>query len=88
MDAVFENCAQYARIGVAADFVFNPRTHTAWEWDTNTKNLERLDCLKLENGAVVEMAALWSEMERDGAETTAWPGRPVTSAKIGPLSWT
>ncbi len=64
MDALFEKCAQYARIGVRQIFVFNPRTHIAWEWDTNTENLERVGHLNLENGAVVDLAALWDEMER------------------------
>ncbi len=64
MDALFEKCAQYARIGVCQIFVFNPRTHTAWQWDTATRNLERMDQLKLGNGSVIDLTLLWSELER------------------------
>jgi Uma2 family endonuclease len=64
MDALFEKCAHYARIGIRQILVFNPRTHTAWEWNTATENLERIDRLKLENGEVVDLAGLWNELER------------------------
>jgi Uma2 family endonuclease len=64
MDALFEKCAHYARIGIRQIYVFNPRTHTGWEWDRTTRNLERVDRLTLGNGNVIELTAVWNEMER------------------------
>jgi Uma2 family endonuclease len=64
MDALFERCAQYARIGIGQIFVFNPRTYTAWAWDKTKRNLERVDSLKLGNGEAIELSALWNEMDR------------------------
>lgn len=64
MDALFDKCAQYARIGIRQIFVFNPRTHNAWEWNTEKENLERIDRLNLGNGEIVDLAAIWNEMER------------------------
>lgn len=63
MTRVFEKCRHYARIGIPQIFVFDPESKTAWEWSRQTGNLERVQTLHLKNGASLDVAEVWAELD-------------------------
>ena len=64
MTTVYEKCRNYTRIGIRQIFVFDPQARTAWEWSREAENLERVEELRLGNGARVAVAEIWAELER------------------------
>jgi Uma2 family endonuclease len=64
MSRVFEKCRQYARIGIVKIFVLDPESKSAWEWDRETDNLERILSINLPNGENIAVAEIWSELDR------------------------
>jgi Uma2 family endonuclease len=64
MTRVFEKCRNYARIGIAQIFVFDPEARMAWEWSRQTENLERIETLRLGNGASAPVEEIWAELEK------------------------
>lgn len=62
MARVFEKCRQYERIGIAKVFVFDPEAETAWEWSRELRNLERIEELRLPNGAQIRVQTVWEEL--------------------------
>jgi Uma2 family endonuclease len=64
MTRVYEKCRNYARIGIAQIFVFDPESRTAWEWSRETENLERVETLRLGNGSTIAVGEIWAELGR------------------------
>lgn len=62
MTKVFEKCRNYARIGIPQIFIFDP-ARTAWEWNQENDNLERIHVLRLRNGSTLDVNDIWAEME-------------------------
>lgn len=63
MTRVFEKCRNYARIGIPQIFVLDPESRTAWEWDREKDNLDRIEKLRLGNGSTVEVNEIWAELD-------------------------
>lgn len=64
MHLVHAKCTRYSRIGILQIFVLDPEAKTAWEWDHQRANLERLNDLQLNNGNRIPLDEIWSEMDR------------------------
>lgn len=63
MTRVFEKCRNYARIGIPQILVFDPESRMAWEWNRETGNLERIERLRLGNGATLQINEVWAELD-------------------------
>ena len=64
MTRVYEKCRQYERIGIQKIFVFDPDSEAAWEWSTQTENLERISDVNLPNGRSIPVQSVWDELGR------------------------
>lgn len=64
MARVLEKCRQYARIGTQAVFWIDPESRAAWMWDRKAENLERVRSFDLPNGQTVELADIFSELDK------------------------
>jgi Uma2 family endonuclease len=65
MSLVHEKCQNYERIGFQEIFVLDPEFRKGWEWSRETRNLERIDALRLTNGKVIELAEIWQELDKE-----------------------
>lgn len=63
MGRVFEKCRHYERIGISRILVFDPESHTGWEWSRDKKNLERMVALDLPNGHRIAIQSVWDELD-------------------------
>lgn len=63
MSMVFEKCRNYDRIAIAQILVFDPDGQVAWQWSRETKNLERIDSLRL-NSKVIAVTEIWAKLDR------------------------
>jgi Uma2 family endonuclease len=62
MTRVLAKCQEYARIGIEQIYVADPESETAWIWNHERRQLDRVDSWVLTNSQTVLMADLWSEL--------------------------
>ena len=63
MTRVFRKCRNYARIGIANIYVFDPESRDVWQWDRQSQNLSLIDTLLLPNGRSIDVLRIWQELD-------------------------
>ncbi len=63
MTNVFIKCRNYARIGIANIYVFDPESRYVWQWERQCQNLTRIDALSLPNGRTLDVSKIWQELD-------------------------
>lgn len=62
MTLLLAKCQEYVDLGVEQIYVADPESETAWIWNRERRQLDRTDQWTLTNGAVIELADIWREM--------------------------
>ena len=61
MSQLLAKCAEYVRIGIEQIYVADPESETAWEWDRERRQLNRVEAWTLTNGVTIDLAEVWRE---------------------------
>jgi len=64
MRTLLDKCQQYARIGIAHIYVFDPEGRRIWKWNASINDLDHCVDVDLPNGTVLRYDDIWSEFER------------------------
>ena len=64
LDDAHTKCWHYDRIGIPQILVFDPERYVAWQWDKESKGLQRIEELHLVNHKVVPVSSIWTELDR------------------------
>jgi Uma2 family endonuclease len=62
MTLLLTKCQEYVDLGVEQIYVADPESETAWIWNRERRQLDRTERWTLTNGAVIELADVWREM--------------------------
>jgi Uma2 family endonuclease len=61
---LFKKCRNYVRIGIKFIFVHDPESRDAWEWSTQTDNIERISVIRLPGGDF-PLSSIWEELDKE-----------------------
>jgi Uma2 family endonuclease len=61
---LFKKCRNYVRIGIKSIFVVDPESRDAWQWSTQTDNIERISVIQLPDGAF-PLSRIWEELDKE-----------------------
>ena len=64
MSRVLAKCEEYVRIGIEQVYVADPESQTAWQWDRERKQLNRVETWTLTNGKTIMLADVWRELQK------------------------
>lgn len=62
MTRVLAKCEEYVRIGIEQVYLADPQAESAWIWNRERRQLDRLEEFKLTNGATISLAEVWREL--------------------------
>jgi Uma2 family endonuclease len=62
MTLLLAKCKEYVDLGIEQIYVADPESETAWMWNRERRQLDRTERWTLLNGAVIELADVWREM--------------------------
>jgi Uma2 family endonuclease len=62
MGRVLAKCKEYARIGIEQVYVADPESETAWIWNRERWQLDRVESWTLTNGKIIVLADVWREL--------------------------
>ncbi len=62
MALVLAKCEEYVRIGIEQVYVADPESETAWIWNRQRRQLDRVETWTLTNGKIIVLADVWREL--------------------------
>ncbi len=62
MSRVLAKCGEYVRIGIEQVYVADPESETAWQWNRDRRQLDRVETWLLTNGQTIALADVWREL--------------------------
>jgi len=65
---VYQKCIQYQRLGIAQLFVIDPENRTAWQWNRDLGQLDRVMTWKLTNGQPIQIDDIWQQLDAELAK--------------------
>jgi Uma2 family endonuclease len=61
---LFRKCRNYTRLGIEPVFVIDPEARDCWRWSREMDNLERITQLHLPGGKMLELNAIWNQLDK------------------------
>ena len=62
MSRLFAKCEEYVRIGIDQIYVADPESESAWQWNRERRQLDRVQTWALTNGESIVLADAWREL--------------------------
>ena len=68
---VNQKCQEYVALGVAQIYVADPESQSAWMWNPERRQLDRVETWTLTNGHVITMADVWLQLQARSGRSKA-----------------
>jgi Uma2 family endonuclease len=62
MSRLLAKCDEYVRIGIEQVYVADPESETAWFWNRERGQLDRVETWTLTNGRTIALADIWRQL--------------------------